>query len=73
MKCQEETEQDQEVRDLEQVEVRVEVKVAGAVAREAVLRQAQAVTVFAPNVVREQPIKWGPPVMNSNAQSVAPP
>ncbi len=66
-------EQDQEVRDLEQVEVWVVAKVAGDVAREAVLRQARAVIAFAPTVVKEQPIKWGHPVMNSNAQSVAPP
>ena len=70
-------EQDQEVRDLEQVEEWVEaavdkVKVVVG-AGEVVLRQARAVIAFAPTVVREQPIKWGPPVMNSNAQSVAPP
>ena len=65
-------EQDQEVRELEQVVVWVEDKVAEDVVREAVLRQARAVIAFAPNVVKEQPIKWGPPVMNSNAQSVAP-
>ena len=70
-------EQGREVRDLEQVEDRdevwVEAKVAGDVAREAVLRQARVVTAFAPTVVKKQPINWGPPVMNSNAQSVAPP
>ena len=66
-------EQDQEVRELEQVVVWVEDKVAEDVVREAVLRQDRAVIAFAPNVVKEQPIKWGPPVMNSNAQSVAPP
>jgi hypothetical protein len=66
-------EQDQEVRELEQVVVWVEDKVAEDVVREAVLRQDRAVIAFAPNVVKEQPIKWGPPVMNRNAQSVAPP
>jgi hypothetical protein len=66
-------EQDPEVRELEQVVVWVKDKVAEDVVREAVLRQARAVIAFAPNVVKEQPIKWGPPVMNSNAQSVAPP
>ena len=69
----EEREQDQKVRDLEQVEVWVEVKVAEDVARGAVLRQARAVTAFAPTVVKEQPINWGSPVMNSNAQNVVPP
>jgi redox-sensitive bicupin YhaK (pirin superfamily) len=64
-------EQDQEVRELEQVVVWVEAKVAEDVVREAVLRQDRAVIAFAPNVVKEQPIKWGPHVMNSNAQSVA--
>ena len=71
-------EQDREVRDLEQVEAWVEAAVARAGEEEAgalevVLRQAQAVIAFAPNVVKEQPINWGPPVMNSNARSVAPP
>ena len=65
-------EQDQEARDLEQVEAWVEDKVVGDVAREAVLRPDRAVIAFAPNVVKERPIKWGPPVMNSNARSVAP-
>jgi len=70
-------EQDQEARDLEQVEDRDEVvvvaKVAGDVAEEVVLRQARAVIAFALTVVKEQPINWGPPVMNRIAQSVAPP
>jgi hypothetical protein len=64
-------EQDPEVRELEQVVVWVEDKVAEDVVREAVLRQGRAVIAFAPNVVKEQPIKWEPHVMNSNAQSVA--
>ena len=75
MKCQEEIEQDQEVRDLEQVEVWVEaataeVKTVVVGAREAVLRQARAVIASAPTVVKEQPINWGPPVTSSNALSV---
>lgn len=48
-------------------------KVGEDVAGEAVLRQARAAIVFAPPVGKERPIKWGSPVMNSNAQSVVPP
>ena len=71
MKCQEEIGQDQEVRDLEQVEAWVEAvvvraKEAVAVAREVVLQQALAVIASAPNVVKEQPMNWGNPVMSRN-------
>jgi hypothetical protein len=66
-------EQDQEVRDLEQVEVWGAAKAAEDVAREVVLRQARAAIVFAPTVGKEQPINWGFPVINSNAQSVVQP
>jgi len=71
MKCQEEIEQDQEVRDLEQVEAWVEAvvvraKEAVAGAREVVLQQALAVIASAPNVVKEQPMNWGNPVMSRN-------
>jgi len=60
----------------------VEAWVEAAVARageevagvlEVVLRQDRVVIAFAPTVVKKQPINWGPPVMNSNAQSVVPP
>ena len=67
IKCQEETEQAQEVRDKEQVEAWVEVVVAGAV--EVVLRQALVDIVFAPTAVKEQPINWGLPVISRNAQN----
>jgi len=71
MKCQEEIEQDQEVRDLEQVEAWVEAvvvraKEAVAVAREEVLQQALAVIASAPNVVKKQPMNWGGPAMSSD-------
>ena len=66
-------EQDQEVRDLEQVEVWGAAKAAEDVAREAVLRQDRAAIVFAPTAGKKQPINWGSPVMNSNAQNVVPP
>jgi len=71
MKCQEEIGQDQEVKDLEQVEAWVEAvvvraKEAVAVAREVVLQQALAVIASAPNVVKEQPMNWGNPVMSRN-------
>mgnify|MGYP006971772077 CR=1 FL=1 len=74
MKCQEETEQDQEVRELEQAEewvkaLSVEVKAGVVGGEEVVLRQARAVIVFVPIAVREQPINWGPPVTTSNALS----
>ena len=36
---------------------------------EEVLPQARAVIAFAPSVVKEQPIHWGPPVISSNAPS----
>ena len=65
------------VRDLELMEAWVEAAVARAEeeagALEVVLRQDRVVIAFAPNVVKKQPINWRPPVMNSNAQSVAPP
>lgn len=74
MKCQEETEQDQEVRELEQGEewvkaVPVEVKAVVAGDRVAVPRQARAVIVSVPIVVKEQSTNWGPPVTSSNALS----
>ena len=77
MKCQEETEQDQEVRELEQagewveaVPVEGKAGVVGAV--EVVMRKARAVIVSAPIAVREQSINWGPPVTSSNALSAEP-
>ncbi len=74
MKCQEETEQDQEVRELEQAEewveaVPVEVKAGVVGSEEVVVLQARADIVSVPTVVKEQPINWGPPVTNSNALS----
>ena len=74
MKCQEETEQDQEVRELEQAEewvkaLSVEVKAGVVGGEEVVLRLAREVIVSAPTVVREQSINWGPPVTISNALS----
>ena len=74
MKCQEETEQDQEVRELEQAEewvkaLSVEVKAGVVGGEEVVLRLAREVIVSAPTVVREQSINWGPPVTTSNALS----
>ena len=61
-------EQDQEVREPEQVEVWVKVVVAGGV----VLEQAREAIAFAPTVVKGQPINWGRPVMISNALSAEP-
>ena len=55
-------EQGQEAKDLKRVEARGEV--ATVRAGKAVLRQAPEVIAFAPIVVQEQPIKWGPPVMS---------
>ena len=74
MKCQEEMEQDQEVRELEQAEewvkaLSVEVKAGVVGGEEVVLRLAREVIVSAPTVVREQSINWGPPVTTSNALS----
>ena len=74
MKCQEEMEQDQEVREMEQAEewveaVSVEVKAGVVGGEEVVLRLAREVIVSAPTVVREQSINWGPPVTTSNALS----
>jgi len=67
-------EQDQKVRDLEQVEAWVGLVVAVArevvaVAREVVLRQVRAVLASAPTVGKGSPINWGPPVMSRNALS----
>ena len=78
IKCQEETGQDQEVRELEQVEAWVEAEVAWgvelvAVAREVDLRRAREVFAFAPTVEKEQPINWGLRVMSRNAQNAATP
>ena len=58
MKCQEEMEQDQEVREMEQAEewveaVSVEVKAGVVGGEEVVLRQARAVIASAPTVVKE--------------------
>ena len=66
IKCQEETEQDQEVRELEQVEAVVAVDKEEE-AGEAALLQARAVIASDPTVAKEQPINWGPPVTSSNA------
>jgi hypothetical protein len=60
-------EQVQEVEDPEQVEAWVEA--AEAKVGEAVLQQARAVIAFAPTVVKEQSINWGPRVMSSNVLS----
>jgi hypothetical protein len=75
MICREEMEQDQEVRDLEQVEEWVgaavdKVKAVVVGAGEAALLQALEVTVFAPTVVKERPINWGHPVTSRNVQNV---
>jgi len=65
-------EQGREVRDLEQVEVWVEVVVAEAKAvvvaeaKEVVLRQDRVEIVSVPTAVKEQPINWGAPVMSRN-------
>jgi len=68
-------EQDQEVRDLEQVEEWVEaavdkVKAVVVGAGEAALLQALEVTACAPTVVKKRPINWGPPVMSRSVQNV---
>jgi hypothetical protein len=64
-------EQDQEVKDLEQVKARAEVAVARA--EVAVLRQARAVIVSVPTVVKKHPISWVAPVMSRNVPNAAPP
>ena len=64
-------EQDQEVRDLEQVKAEDEVAVARA--EEEVLRQARAVIASVPTVVKEHPISWVAPVMSRNVPNAAPP
>jgi hypothetical protein len=71
-------EQDQEVRDLEQVEewgeaAVDEVKAVVVGAGEAALLQALEVTACAPTAVKERPINWGPPVMSRNVQNAVPP
>ena len=68
-------EQAREARDREQAEAWVDAVAAKAeeVADEGkavVLRLARADIVFAPSVVKEQPISWEVPVMNRNAPSV---
>lgn len=63
-------EQDQEVRDLEQVEAWVEVVVR---AEEEVLRQARAVIASVPTVVKEHLISWVTPAMSRNVPNAAPP
>ena len=42
-------------------------------AEEVVLRQAREAIAFAPIVVKEQSINWGPPPMTSNVLSAAQP
>ncbi|NQT56257.1 MAG: hypothetical protein HQ551_08520 [Desulfobacteraceae bacterium] len=67
-------EQDQKVRDLEQVEAWVEaavavVKAVEAEALEVVLRQDRVDIVSVPTAVKEQSMNWGTPVMNRNVPS----
>jgi hypothetical protein len=64
-------EQDQEVRDLEQVKAQGEVAVARA--EEEVLQQARAAIASVPTVVKEHPISWVAPVMSRNVPNAAPP
>jgi hypothetical protein len=64
-------EQDQEVRDLEQVKAQGEVAVVRA--EEEVLRQDQAVIASVPTVVKKHPISWVAPVMSRNVPNAAPP
>ena len=77
IKCQEETEQGQEVRDLEQVEAVVAVdkeeEVEGVVAeaKEEVLQQARKAIAFARAVAKEQPMNWVLHVMSKNAPNAA--
>ena len=86
MKCQEETEQDQEVKELEQVEavvavdkaaakavVLVGVKAVVAEAKEGVLRQGRVVIAFARAVAKEPPMNWVLHVMTRNALSAEQP
>ena len=73
IKCQEETEQDQEVKELEQVEAVVavdkeeEAEEVVAEAKEEVLRQAREAIAFAPIVAKEPPMNWVLHVMTKNA------
>ena len=53
-------EPDQGVRDLEQAEAWEEARVAAEV-EAVVLLRARAVTVYAPAVAKEQPIRWEHP------------
>ena len=71
-KCQEETEQDQEVKE----QARVEAAAAGAravvaEAKEEVLRQARVVIAFARAVAKEQSMNWVLHVMSKNAPNAA--
>ena len=73
MKCQEETEQDQEVRGQEQAEAwaeAAELDRAEARALEVVLRQGRAVIASVPTAAKKWPINWGVHVMIKNALSV---
>lgn len=70
-KCQEETEQAREVRDLVQAEAWVE-PVAVAAAWVVVQLQALVDTVFARTVVRRRHISWGLPAMSKNVLNVEP-
>jgi len=73
IKCQEETEQDQEVKELGQVGAVVAVDKEAAAkeeaveAREEVLRQGRVVIAFARAVVKGPPMNWVPHVMSKNA------
>ena len=64
-------EQDQEVREPEQVKAQGEVAVVRA--GEEVLRQDQAVIASVPTVVKEHLISWVAPVMSKNVPNAAPP
>ena len=64
-------EQDQEVRELEQV--KAQGKVVQARAKEEVLRRDRAVIAFAPIVVKKHPISWAAPVMSKNVLNAEPP
>ena len=64
-------EQDQEVRDLEQVKEQGEEAVARG--EEVVLLQARAVIASVPTVVKVHPISWVAPVMSRNVPNAAPP
>ena len=71
-KCQEETEQDREVKELERVEAVVAVdKEEEAEAREEVLRQGRGAIAFARAVAKEPPMNWVLHVMSKNAPNAA--